>query len=154
MGLEVVLVHTECLSFIVPCLIHTVISSRCSMERKVVPGCHCGNAGADMQLNFFHQDSESFRIFLGVLVRQWSCCVSLSCMLAKMAVSNTSFRFFWVRAEHSVNVTALICCAHTRASSTETGCSWLWASRIRMCTFSRRSDCVPTRTMGTSGHRR
>lgn len=59
------------------------------------------------QQYFFHQDSESFLILSGVRFFSLFCCwLSEYWMLATIAVSNTSFRFFWVSEEHSMYETA------------------------------------------------
>lgn len=105
---------------------------------------------------FFHQDLESIFILSAVLRTFLSRRALLSeCRSpTAMAASNTSFRFFWVSAEHSTYVTAPILSASARASSSSTGLSRRLANSIRTLTSCRRSHCVPTRMMGVSGQRR
>lgn len=79
---------------------------------------------------------------------------SLCSKLTEMAVSKTAFRFFCVKAEHSANAVTPRLRPTSLASSTLGGCSRCRASWMRTCTSSRRSDCVPTRTMGATGLRR
>ncbi len=65
----------------------------------------------------------------------------------RIAASNTSFRFFWVKAEHSIYTSAPISCAFSMASLSVTGRSLYFASSISSLTSLRRSHCVPTRRM-------
>lgn len=107
------------------------------------------------QLSFLHHVSESCLILSGVFSLSVSILGSSARrMLARMAPSNTSLRFFCVRAEHSANVPAPMLRAHRRASSPLTGFSWTPARRISTWTSSCRSHWVPTRMMGTPGQRR
>lgn len=104
---------------------------------------------------FFHQALESIFILSAVLRTLRSRLERLSDWRrpAEMAASNTSFRFFCVRAEHSTYVTAPILSARERASCSGTGCSRRLASSISTLTSWRRSHCVPTSKTGVSGHR-
>lgn len=105
---------------------------------------------------FFHQDFESILILSAVLRTFLSRRALLSeCRSpTAMAASNTSFKFFCVRAEHSTYITAPILSANALASSSSTGLSRLRASSIRTLTSCRRSHCVPTRRIGVRGQRR
>lgn len=104
------------------------------------------------QQYFLHHDSESFLILSGVRFFSLFCCwLSEYWMLATIAVSNTSFRFFWVSAEHSMYETACTSSAHTQASSGSTGLSLYWASWMSTLTSCRRSAWVPTSSIGALG---
>lgn len=108
------------------------------------------------QLIFLHQVSERLLILSGVFFLRVSLCcwtlqVSVCWMLARMAESKASFRFFWVRAEHSAKPTAPISWASCRPSSVPTGRSWFCARWIKTWTSSLRSSWVPTRTRGAPG---
>jgi len=70
---------------------------------------------------------------------------------ARIAWSNTSLRFLCVRAEDSTYLTAPIWWANLRAATSDTGCSRYCANSIKTLTSVRRSDCVPTSTMGARG---
>lgn len=67
------------------------------------------------------------------------------------ASSNTFFKPRWVRAEHSIYLTALILLAIFMPCSLFTGLWPIWASCESVSRSSRRSVLVPTRIIGTSG---
>lgn len=109
------------------------------------------------QLIFLHHVSERLLILSGVFFLRVSLCcwtlqlLSVCWILAKMAESKASFRFFWVSAEHSAKPTAPISWARRWPSSVLTGRSWFCARWINTCTSSLRSSWVPTRTKGALG---
>lgn len=70
---------------------------------------------------------------------------------ARIASSNTFFRPFWVRAEHSTYFTARSSRASFSACSTVIGFWRFFASFSIVVASSRRSTCVPTRRNGVLG---
>lgn len=54
------------------------------------------------QQYFLHQDLDSVLILLGVRFFNLCCWLSMFWIQASIAASNTSFKFFWVSAEHSI----------------------------------------------------
>lgn len=108
------------------------------------------------QTYFFHHDFESIFILSAVLRTFLSRRALLSDCRSPTAIaaSNTSFRFFCVRAEHSTYVTAPILSASVLASSSATGLSRRLDSSISTLTSCRKSHCVPTRRTGVRGQRR
>lgn len=102
------------------------------------------------QKNFFqlHLEKAFIRLsenLLFLLLR------ALFLMAAKMAASKASFRFFCVREEHSMYSAALVFSAMLRARELSTGLTLERSRLMRMFTSSKRSDWVPTRTMGEDG---
>ncbi len=111
---------------------------------------HFDPQGQMKQKNFFQlhlekvlarlSDSLSFLAFL-----------ALCLIAANMAASKVSFRFFWVRAEHSTYSAALIFSARLRARELNTGLTLYLSKSMRTLTSNRRSDWVPTKMMGEDG---
>lgn len=118
-----------------------LMSELCSPSRQVI---------------FLHHVSDRLFILSGVFFLSVRLCcsklqMSVCWMLARMAASNTSFRFFWVSAEHSEKLTAPSSCASWWPSSVLTGRSWFCARFISTWTSSLWSNWVPTRTNGVPG---
>ncbi len=100
-------------------------------------------------------DLVFFRLFHGfpLFVISWLLSLSINPLYLppiNIAQSNTSLRFFWVRAEHSI-YSACILEARALVAVSDTGSSLYCANSIRTLTSFRKSHCVPIKTIGTLG---
>ncbi len=100
-------------------------------------------------------DFVFFRLFQGfpLLVISWLLSLSINPLYfppINIAQSNTSLRFFWVRAEHSI-YSACILEASALVAVSDTGSSLYCANSMRTLTSFRKSHCVPIKTIGTLG---